>query len=141
MAQVKVKAKIKEGYKQAITARAHSLIADASEPFGTKDSEFSPHELLLASLGACTSITLEIYAQKKGWDLQDVRVELEDEEIEDPNQPGRKIPHITRSISVSGNLTEEQVESLKAIADKCPIHKLLTGPKQIDTELKRLANV
>jgi len=141
MSQVKIKAKIKEGYKQAVQARMHSLVADASEPFGSKDHDLSPHELLLASLGACTSITLEIYAQKKGWDLQDVSVDMQDEEVEDPNQPGKKMTRITRSISVSGNLTEEQVESLKAIADKCPIHKLLTGPKEVNTELKRLASV
>jgi putative redox protein len=141
MSQVQVKARASDQYRQSIGARSHSFNSDAPQEHGGNDSAASPHELLLGALGACTSITLQMYAKRKGWDLQDVIVDLTEEEIEDPNQPGRKLTKITRDISVGGNLTPEQIDGLKVAADKCPIHKLLSGPKQINTEIKRLASV
>jgi uncharacterized OsmC-like protein len=141
MTQVQVKAKGTENNRQSISARAHSISADVAQEFGGKDSGPNPHELLLASLGACTSITLQMYAKRKGWDLQDVTVDLKDEEIEDPSQAGKKITKITREISIAGNLSQEEVDGLKAVADKCPIHKLLSGQQEIKTAIKRLTSV
>ena len=82
-----------------------------------------------------------MYAQRKGWDLQEVLVDLTEEQVEDQNEAGKKVTKITRQISVAGNLQPDQDDGLKAIADKCPIHKLLTGHKIITTEIKKLASV
>jgi len=141
MAQVQVKAHAADQYRQSIKTSAHSFVSDAPQAFGGKDAGPDPHELLLGALGSCTSITMQMYAQKKGWDLQDVTVDLTEEQVEDANEPGKKVTKITRKISVDGNLTQEQVDGLKAIADKCPIHKLLSGQQQIATEIKRLTSV
>jgi putative redox protein len=134
MSQVLVKAKSKENYKQDVKAGAHSWVVDIPKEKGGEETGPDPHDLLLGALGACTSITLKMYAKKKGWDLEDVSVNLVQEEIENPNAPG-KLNKISREIKVSGNLTEEQVQSLRSIADKCPIHKLLEGPKEITTSI------
>ncbi len=141
MNKVQVKAIGTESNRQAINARTHSLVADVGAEHGGKDSGPNPHELLLSSLGACTSITMQMYAKRKGWDLQDVIVDLTEDQVEDPNQPGKKSSLITREISVAGNLSQEEVDGLKAIADKCPIHKLLTSQQEVKTEIKRLTNV
>jgi putative redox protein len=134
MSQVLVKAKSKENYKQDVKAGAHSWVVDIPKDKGGEETGPDPHDLLLGSLGACTSITLKMYAKKKGWDLEDVSVNLVQEEVENPNGPG-KLNKISREIKVSGNLTEEQIQSLRSIADKCPIHKLLEGPKEITTSI------
>ncbi len=89
---------------------------------------------MLSALGACTSITIQMYAQRKGWDVKNVSIKLKEESVEDPNNQG-KMSKITREIDVEGELTQEQIDSLKTIADKCPIHKLLSGPKQILTNI------
>jgi len=99
------------------------------------ESAPNPHELLLGSLGACTSITIQMYAKRKGWDVKGVKISLSEEQVEKADAPGGKINRINRQIELAGDLTDEQVQSLKAIADKCPIHKLLEGQKEIATEV------
>lgn len=134
MAEVVVKADASKGYKQEIKAGSHSFISDAPSSVGGKDSGPEPHELLLGALGACTSITLQMFAQRKEWELKDVVVHVKEEVVDAP-AGGGKISLITRTIKLDGNLTDEQIEHLKGIADKCPIHKLLTGRKQIVTDV------
>jgi len=136
MVQVQVKARADQQYKQEIKAGAHQFASDAPKSVGGTETAPEPHELLLGALGACTSITLQMYAQRKGWDLKDVIVDLSEEQVEDPENPGRKISKITREIKVSGNLKQDEIDALKTIADKCPIHKLLSGPKQIATNIQ-----
>lgn len=135
MAEVLVQSNNTNNFIHDITLGAHKLTADIDTELGGKDKGPNPHELMLAALGACTSMTIKVYAGRKGWDVQEVNVKLKDEQIVDPENPSRKLPKITRTIRVSGNLTQEQLDTLKAIADKCPIHKLLTDSKQIETEL------
>ena len=137
MTQVLVKNVDAANYKQEITAGSHKLAADVPKDKGGDETAPNPHELLLASLGACTTITLQMYAKNKNWDLKKVSVNLTHEDVEDPANPGKKLAKITRDIQVEGELTEEQVESLKVIADKCPIHKILQGPKTIETAIKK----
>ncbi len=141
MAQVQVKGRANEKFKQSIKAGSHSLLSGAPKEFGGNEDGPNPHELLLGSLGACTAITIEMYAQRKGWDLQEVIVDLRDEEVEDPNNLGRKVTKITREISVSGNLQPDQVEGLKAVAEKCPVHKIIAGATIVTTEVKPLTSV
>ncbi|CAN5493511.1 OsmC family protein [soil metagenome] len=135
MANVTVKSNTSKKYQQEIKAASHSFVSDAPESVGGLATGPDPHELLLASLGSCTAITLEMYAAKKGWDLKSVNVALQEESVDDPANPGKKVSKITREIKVEGNFDAEQIESLKAAADRCPIHKLLSGPKQIETVL------
>ncbi len=137
MAQVQVKSNTSQQYQQEIKAASHSFLSDAPKAFGGLETGPDPHELLLASLGSCTAITLQMYAKKKGWDLKSVNVDLREESIDDPENPGKKVSKITREIKVEGNFDAEQIDSLKSAADRCPIHKLLSGPKQIDTVLNK----
>ncbi len=118
-----------EDYLVSLHARTHEILADEPIELGGNDQGLAPYELILAGLGACTSITLKMYAQRKGWLLNDidVKLELSVEETE--------IPVITRKISVQGTLTNEQLDRLLQIANSCPVHRLLTNPLEIETEL------
>jgi putative redox protein len=139
--KVEVKGRASEPFRQTISAGKHSFHCDAPQEFGGGDTAANPHELLLGALGSCTAVTMEMYAKRKGWDLQEVKVELTHEDIADPEQAGRKIAKITRTIAVAGNLSQEEVDGLKAVAEKCPVHKIINGPNQTVTEIKRLTSV
>lgn len=141
MSRVVVISQPGKGLQHEIKAGKHVLRADAGADVGGNDSAPNPHELMLSALGACTSMTLQLFAQRRGWELESVTVELIDETIDNPDAPGKKIPRITREIAVTGNLNAEQLESLKQIADKCPIHKLLAESKQIVTNLEALNHI
>lgn len=106
----------------------HSIFADVSEKEGGLDEGMSPHTLLEAALAACTGITLQMYANRKQWPLEgaDVEVKFLSEGAESV---------ISRRIILKGNLDEEQRARLLDIANKCPIHNVLTRPITIQTEL------
>lgn len=105
----------------------HKLIADAPSQYGGDDAGFTPHDLLASSLGACTALTLNMYAQRKGIDLQKVDVT-----VEHADKDGGYV--FNRHLTFHGNLTDEQKTSLLGIADKCPIHKILSGDIKIITD-------
>jgi len=105
----------------------HKLIADAPSQYGGDDAGFTPHDLLASSLGACTALTLNMYAQRKGFDLQKVDVV-----VEHADKDGAYV--FNRHLTFHGNLTDEQKTSLVGIADKCPIHKVLSGEIKIITD-------
>jgi putative redox protein len=118
----------------------HSIIADEPEEVGGDDFGFSPYDLMNAALGACTNMTLKLYANRKGWDLKEVYTYLthSKKHITDSKQETNKlgrIDHITKKIELHGNLTNEQKERLKEIASLCPVHKSLQKEIVIDTEL------
>jgi putative redox protein len=96
---------------------------------GGHDLGFSPKELLAASLAACTSATLRMYADRKGWDLQEVKLEIDLER----DEPGNKTI-IKRNLELFGNLDEKQRERLLLVANSCPVHKILTNSIEITTE-------
>lgn len=108
----------------------NTVIAD--EPFsaGGEDLGFSPKELLLSALAACTSATLRMYADKKGWDLQSINLDMDLS-----NDETGKNATIIRKIQMTGNLSEEETSRLLAIAEKCPVHKILTNAITIQTSL------
>jgi putative redox protein len=136
MTQVQVKAKAAGEFKQEIKTESHSLVSDAPKSVGGGETGPNPHELMLASLGSCTNITLQMYAKKKGWELKGVTIDLTEDQVDDPQNPGKKISQITRNIQVQGDFNDEQIEGLKGAAERCPIHKLLSGSSKIDTVLK-----
>ena len=118
-------------YKTEIKSTNHIIISDEPESVGGMDLGFSPNELLASSLAACTSITLRMYANRKGWDLNDIKVQISLD-----NHPTEQKTLITRSIQLIGSLDEEQKARLLNIAEKCPLHKILTNPIEITTDLK-----
>ena len=132
-----------EKFTTQIKNRHHSLIADEPEKDGGFDLGPSPYELLNAALGACTVMTLRMYADHKKIDLQEVRVHLNHskkhiEDCSDCENPNTKVDHISRELEIFGDLDEKQKQRMVQIADKCPVHKTLTGPAvRIETKLKK----
>lgn len=124
---------------QRIEARAHSFVAD--EPHGIGDDLGpTPYELLLAALGACTSMTLQMYARQKGIALESVSVRLtynrvHVEDCEDSEAPKRRVHQIERDIGLIGDLTGAERQRLLEIAERCPVHRTLEEEKQILTRL------
>ena len=104
------------------------IIADEPVEKGGKDTGFSPKELLTASLSACTSATLRMYIDKKGWDIPEIKVETELIEMEGKTLFVRKLEFI-------GTIDEDQKKRLVLVANACPVHKILSGTIEIETEL------
>ncbi len=125
---------------QTIHDGRHTLAADEPERLGGADSGPSPYELLLASLGACTSITVRMYADRKQWPLERISVRLKHEKIhardcaECETREGR-LDRIEREISLDGPLDAEQRGRLMEIADKCPVHRTLHSEVVVETRL------
>jgi uncharacterized OsmC-like protein len=84
-------------------------------------------------------MTLQMLAGRRHWDLKKVTVTLSEQLVPDPAQPGQKITQITETIEVEGNLDPPKLAALQQAASKCPVYKLLTGPKQIVTNLVHVA--
>jgi len=106
------------------------IIADEPIDIGGKDLGFSPKELLASALAACTSATLRMYADRKGWDLQEVTLDIE---LERDDQENKTI--ITSKMELLGNLDETQRLRLLKIANSCPVHKILSQPIEISTRM------
>jgi len=110
----------------------HHWLADEPSASGGGDQGPTPHQLLLSSLGACTCITLRMYAARKGWALTGVEVELQFNPDGAPAEGGNVI---RRRITLHGTLAPEERERLLDIANKCPIHRVLTGQIRIGSFL------
>jgi putative redox protein len=113
---------------QTIESDPHMLLTDASEAEGGDGLAPDPHALLDAALGACTALTLKLYAARKGWPLENADVVITHEEV-----PGHY--RLIRQITLHGDLAAEQRERLLEIANKCPVHRILTGEISIETAL------
>ena len=124
-------------FLRSMFSDSHQLMADEPEKYGGSNLGPSPYDLLLMSLGACTSMTLRMYASRKKLPLDDIEIKLVHQRVhaEDCVDCSGKIERITRSISLKGDLSDEQKASLMAIADKCPVHRTLENDPQIVTEL------
>ncbi|MCV9388301.1 bifunctional alpha/beta hydrolase/OsmC family protein [Reichenbachiella ulvae] len=127
-----------DGYTCDILADKHRLRADEPEDVGGNDYGPDPYELLLSSLGACTVMTLRMYADRKKWELEEVKVHLNHEKDYPKNcencDEKSRIDQITRKIELKGNLSEEQKKRLIEIANRCPVHRTLHSPVEVYTE-------
>lgn len=119
-------------YQQEVIAGQHSLLADEPVDMGGSDAGPAPFDFLMAGLGACTSMTLRMYAERKGLALRNVRVELAHAKVE---IDGVARDCIRRNITLDGDLTLEQRQRLLEIANKCPVHRALSQSFQLDCEL------
>jgi len=128
---IQIKAKIgHEPYKIEIeSASGRHIIADEPIEKGGKDRGFSPKELLASSLAACTCATVRMYAERKGWELNVIRVVIKIEE-------GETGTVFNRDLQFDGQLNEEQQKRLLNVANACPVHKILTGSITINTQMQ-----
>jgi putative redox protein len=128
------------GFTQEVETGRHRLVADEPVAAGGADTGPSPYELLLAALGACTSMTLSMYARRKQWPLEAVTVRLAHSRIhaqdcaECETKEGM-LDRIEREISLIGPLSAEQRARLLEIANRCPVHRTLVSEIDIRTRL------
>jgi putative redox protein len=116
---------------QSVEIRDHSVTADEPKDHGGEDSAPSPQELLAASLASCTAITMEMYAQRKGWDAGEVAVHVDYE----PAQRGSPT-RFRMVVDFPKELPEEQRERLMQIGAKCPVHRVLEGEVMFEEEVE-----
>jgi uncharacterized OsmC-like protein len=128
------------GFAQDIAVGGHGLVADEPTAAGGTDTGPGPYDLLLAALGSCTSMTIGLYARRKQWPLEAVRVRLRHSKIhaadcEACETKDARIDQIERDIELTGVLSEDQRARLLEIANKCPVHRTLTSEIHIQTRL------
>lgn len=129
------------GYRTEILAGAHRLIADEPVAVGGSGTGPSPYDYLVSALGACTSMTLRMYADRKEWPLESIVVRLKHRKVhardcsECESKSGR-IDVVEREIELRGPLDAEQRERLLEIADRCPVHRTLHSEIRVETRLK-----
>jgi uncharacterized OsmC-like protein len=129
-----------KGFAQEITAGSHTLVSDEPASAGGGDTGLDPYELLLASLGSCTSMTVGLYARRKGWPLESVRIRLRHSRVhaadcENCETQNAMIARVDRTIELTGSLDTAQRARLLEIADRCPVHRTLTSRFEIVTTL------
>jgi putative redox protein len=119
------------GYTHEVEIRGHRLLTDEPVEEGGADAGPTPQELLSASLAGCTAITIEMYAARKGWDIGQVEVQCE------YDTPERGAPTGFRLIlRLPDTCSDEQIERLRTIATKCPVHRILAGEVSFEERIE-----
>jgi putative redox protein len=127
-------------FSNEVRVGRHRLLADEPTDAGGDDAGPMPHDFVLAGLGACTSMTVRMYAERKGIPLKRVSVRLSYRKMKAADCPDcvtkeGEITEMTRDVTLEGDLTDEQRQRLIEIANKCPVHKTLSGEIKIRTHL------
>jgi len=128
------------GYRTEIIANGHALVADEPVAVGGTNTGPSPYELLSAALGACTTMTLRMYADRKQWPLEDVEARVRHAKMHcvdcgDTENKTSRIDTFSRELVLEGALDDEQKGRLLEIADRCPVHRTLHSEVRITTTL------
>ncbi len=129
----KVTIKSQARLQQIVTAGKNTLVSDEPVSKGGDEAGFSPYELLLASIGSCTAITLRLYADRKGWPVKSTTVELSHEKVKASDCPesaekGEQMVDVIRiTTRVEGDLDEAQKERLLEVTKRCPVHRTVQG--------------
>ena len=118
-------------YTQDVHTSRHHLFADEPASYGSADLGPAPYELLCASLGACTSITLRMYVERKKWDVENIEVKVTHKKIQISELPPKDV--FTREITITGEVDTKQRARMIEIANKCPVHRTLEASSDIDT--------
>jgi len=144
MNEVRVKLATADGFRCRIAAGAHTFMADEPVGAGGTDRGPSPYELLLASLGACTAMTLRMYIERKRLPITEVEVLLSFDRIyaadcescsAGERERNQEVQHISRLIYITGEITEEQRQRLLYIAGRCPVHITLDSQPHVEDAL------
>ena len=125
------------GFRTDVAVRGHGFVADEPVSVGGTDTGPTPYDYLIGALGACTSMTLHMYASRKGWPLEDVVVRMRESrsyaaDCESCETQAVGIRRIERKIELKGPLTDEQRQRLLAIADRCPVKQSLERGVRIE---------
>jgi putative redox protein len=128
---MKAVARQRENFAHDLKVRQHRLTADEPEETGGEDQGPSPQELLAASLASCTAITVEMYAKRKGWNVDGLEVDVD----YTPAERGSATTFKT-IMKMPAHLSEDQVERLQVIAAKCPVHRTLEGEVLFDERVE-----
>jgi putative redox protein len=124
-------ARQKSKLTHTVKVRGHELTADEPEDQGGEDQGPSPQELLAASLASCTAVTMEMYAKRKGWDVDGLEVDVE----YTPAERGC-VTRFELVMRMPAHLSDEQIERLRVIAAKCPVHRTLEGEVAFDERVE-----
>jgi putative redox protein len=131
---MKATATRQSAYRHVVKIRSHDLAVDEPESSGGTDAGPSPQELLAASLASCTAVTMEMYANRKGWNIGDVEVACDYA----PADRGC-VTQFRLTLRFPDDVPGDQVERLRVIAAKCPVHRTLDGEVMFDERVERIA--
>ncbi|HZJ55976.1 MAG TPA: OsmC family protein [Myxococcaceae bacterium] len=128
------------GFRTEVEVGGHRLVVDEPIAVGGVDAGPTPYEMLLAGLGACTAMTLRLYADRRKWPLERARISLQHRKVHaqdcvDCVTKPAKMDVVDRVITLEGALTEEQRAKLLEIAERCPVQQTLGGKIQVNTKL------
>lgn len=140
MAKTRVFLREDDGYRTVISTRHHVYHSDEPIESGGTDTAVSPTEMVMGALGSCIAMTVKMYANRKGWELDIVQVELDFErysgrDYDDYEGDSQFVHEVRKRIVFEGNLDDDQRARLMEIAGKCPVHRLLSTPTFFKDEL------
>lgn len=126
-------------YKTVMHAGRHELICDEPDTKGGEDVGPDPYDYLLMSLGACSVITMKMYADRKKWPVEDLYIEMlhYKKEADGNGDKSEKVDVIEKELVIKGDLTDEQIDRLVEISKKCPVHKTLMNSVELVTTVQK----